>query len=249
MTSLLDRLAPEPLHIQLQRALLGEIREGRLRPGDRLPSEQDLEDRYRVSRTTIRQALAALSTDGVVHRIQGKGTFLLAPEVSHVPRLTSFTQNMLAQGHVPGRKLLKSDRVDGPLSPALAAPDDKFDGRCRYLRRLLLADGRPIGVSDTWLPLAVLGGNDEPLQMGRLDGKSLYDVLAAPPISLKLCRGTELVQAGLADEVAAELLCCAPASSVLIAERSTFTSDGRPAEFTRMRFAGNQYVYRIELGE
>jgi GntR family transcriptional regulator len=247
MTTPLDRSATEPLHVQLKRALLAEIRERQLRPGDRLPSEPEIENRYRVSRTTIRQTLNALALDGVVHRIQGKGTFLRAPGVSHVPRLTSFTVNMLSQGHVPSRLMLTSTRVDGPLSPKLASTDDGFGGRCRYLRRLMLADGRPIGLQETWLPLAVLGGRDEVLESDRLAEQSLYAVLSAEPINLELKRGVELVYAGLADADSAELLECLSGDALLIAERSSYLHDDTIAEFTRMRFVGSRYVYRVEL--
>ncbi|MFG1706982.1 GntR family transcriptional regulator [Nonomuraea sp. M3C6] len=247
MTSYLDRSATEPLHVQLKRALLAEIRERQLRPGDQLPSEPEIENRYRVSRTTIRQALNALASDGVVHRIQGKGTFLREPGVSHVPRLTSFTDNMLAQGHVPSRLMLTSTRVDGPLSPKLASTDDEFGGQCRYLRRLMLADGRPIGIQETWLPLATLGGRDEVLEFTRLADQSLYAVLSAPPINLELRRGVEMVYAGLAAAEEAELLDCATGEALLIAERTSYLHDDTIAEFTRMKFVGNRYVYRVDL--
>jgi GntR family transcriptional regulator len=247
MITTLDRTATEPLHVQLKRALLAEIRERQLRPGDRLPSEPDIENRYRVSRTTIRQALNALASDGVVHRIQGKGTFLRAPGVSHVPRLTSFTDNMLAQGHVPSRLMLASTRVDAPLSPKIASIDDKFGGQCRYLRRLMLADGRPIGIQETWLPLAVLGGRDEVLESDQLGDQSLYAVLAAEPINLALSRGVEMVYAALADAAAAELLDCPSGGPLLIAERTSYLHDDTIGEFTRMKFVGNRYVYRVDL--
>jgi GntR family transcriptional regulator len=242
----LDRDATEPLHVQLKRALLAEIRERRLRAGDRFLSEPEIENRYQVSRTTIRQALGALASDGVVHRIRGKGTFLRSPEVSHVPRLASFTDDMLSQGHVPSRLMLASNRVDGPLSPKLASADDEFGGRCRYLRRLMLADGRPIGIQETWLPLAALGGRDEVLTSDRLADQSLYAVLAADPINLELERGVEQVYAGRADSQAAELLYCAAGDALLIAERTSYLHDDTIAEFTRTKFVGNRYVYWVD---
>jgi GntR family transcriptional regulator len=248
MSSLLDRSAVEPLHIQLKRALLVEIRERSLRPGDRLPSEQDLEERYGISRTTIRQAVASLASDGVVKKIQGKGTFVTDQEVSHVPRLTSFTENMLAQGHVPSTKLLESRMAPPPLAPSLNLHQDDPGAECRFLRRLLLADDRPIGVAETWLPLAVLGSHNHLLDESSLGNQSLYALLAAPPIGLKLHHGTEVVYASLVDGQLAALLGCTEGSPTLVAERTSYTIDDQVAEFTRMYFAGNRYVYRIDLG-
>lgn len=52
------------------------IRQGKLRPGDRLPSERELADRMRVSRATLREALRALQLQGVVFSRIGAGTFI-----------------------------------------------------------------------------------------------------------------------------------------------------------------------------
>lgn len=247
MTIMMVREAGQPLHLQLRRALLAEIRERALRPGDRLPSEQELEERYGVSRTTVRQAVASLVADGVARKIQGRGTFLSDPEVSHVPRLTSFTENMLAQGHVPTKELLDSRRVSPPILTHMNIDTDP-GGEFRFLRRLLLADGRPIGLADTWLPLSVLEGHDEPLEFEALGSQSLYEVLAAPPLGLSLHHGSELVYASLADTEMAALLRCDTNAPALVAERTTYTAEDRVVEFTRMSFAGNRYVYRIDLG-
>jgi len=245
MTSLLVREAGEPLHLQMRRALLAEIRERSLRPGDSLPSEKELEERYGVSRTTVRQAVASLVADGVVRKLQGKGTFCADPEVSHVPRLTSFTENMLAQGHVPTKELLDSRRVSSPIISHISLdPAAEF----RFLRRLLLADGRPIGMADTWLPLSVLEGHDEPLEFAALGSQSLYTVLTAAPLALSLHHGSELVYASLVDAELAILLRCDKDAPALVAERTTYTADERVVEFTRMSFAGNRYVYRVDLG-
>src|SRR3972149_11239448 len=72
---LLDRDAPLPLYVQLRDALLREIREGGLKPGDRFPSEATIRDRYRVSRATVRQAPAELQAGGGVRKGQGLGAF------------------------------------------------------------------------------------------------------------------------------------------------------------------------------
>src|SRR3970282_2917958 len=71
--AVLDREAPIPLYVQLRDALLREIREGGLQPGDRVPSEAPIQGRYRVSRATVRQALAELEAGGGIRKVQGLG--------------------------------------------------------------------------------------------------------------------------------------------------------------------------------
>ncbi len=63
---------PEVVFKEIQRL----IAEGELRPGDRLPSETELADRFGVGRSSIREAMRALQLLGVIEVIQGKGTFV-----------------------------------------------------------------------------------------------------------------------------------------------------------------------------
>src|SRR3954470_16565784 len=137
--AVLDRRAPTPLYFQLREALLREIREQGLKTGDRLPTEQEIERAYGVSRATIRQALAALEHEGVVRRVQGLGTFVASPKIRHVPRLQSFTELARSQGFVPSHPMLSSER--GSASEEVAADLGVETGvPVRHLVRLLLAD-------------------------------------------------------------------------------------------------------------
>lgn len=65
-----------PLYKQIQVDILGQIKAGKLRPGDRVPSEKELADKYRVSQITSKNALIGLADEGVLVRVQGKGTFV-----------------------------------------------------------------------------------------------------------------------------------------------------------------------------
>ncbi len=252
-TRWVDREAAEPLHVQLRRALLADVKKRGLTVGDQLPSEPEIAAIYQVSRTTIRQSLNSLVTDGVVHRIQGKGTFLADPPTA-VPRLTSsgaltsFSRNLLAQGHVPSVRTLTSRRDPSPRPGTVGHADDGYEGECRYLLRLLLADGRPICLQETWIPLAAIDGRDESLAADVLAGGSLYDALTAPPLELALHHGVETVSVGRADALCAELIECADGDPVLHAQRLAHLHDSTLAEYTRMRFHADRYSYRVEMG-
>lgn len=65
-----------PKHEQLREFLLGELSSGRLKPGDALPTEQKLTVEGRMSRNTVRQALAELERQGLIRRVAGRGTFV-----------------------------------------------------------------------------------------------------------------------------------------------------------------------------
>jgi GntR family transcriptional regulator, N-acetylglucosamine utilization regulator len=77
----LDRRSAVPLYFQLQEVLKGEIELGAWKPGEDLPSETELCNRYQVSRTVVRQALAILEQDRQIQRSQGRRTSVLPPKL------------------------------------------------------------------------------------------------------------------------------------------------------------------------
>jgi GntR family transcriptional regulator len=162
--------ADEPLHHVL-RARLREIVAG-ARPGDRLPSERSLSQRWHVARMTVRNATDALVAEGLVERRQGSGTYVLPQPVVRFLGLTSFTQDMRERGLVPSSRLLAFDVVDadatvaGPLRIAVGDEVVRFT-------RLRLGSGEPMAVETTWIAATLVPGLAPP----DLDG-SLYELLA-----------------------------------------------------------------------
>lgn len=245
MTASVDRSSPLPLYVQLERALQERIRTQGLKPGDRLPSEAEIEEEYAVSRATIRMSLNRMVADGQVERMQGLGSFVARPRPMHQSLLNSFTENMKSQGFRPHRRLLRSETVD-PEDDVRSALQLRR-GQCQYLERLLLADDQPIALARTWLPVDQLAGRLDLFSAGALDSSSLYELLHGPDIGLVLDCGVETVRAALADEVEALLLDCAVGSPTLVVRRTSFLSSGRPVEWSVMTFAADRYEYHVEL--
>lgn len=247
MRGQVDRASALPLYAQLKDALLDEMQRAGSKPGDRLPTEGEIETRFGVSRTTVRLALQALAHEGIVERIQGRGTFVAAPKISHQPMLTSFTENMRLQGLHPSRRALVSELREAPDRVGSRLELRADDRTCRFLRRLLLADERPVGVAETWLPVGFVGPGDEVFNHRLLNENSLYDLLRWPSVGLNLERGEETVRSALAEADDADLLECCEGDPVLIVDRTSFNTDGKPVELTRLTFDGARYQYRTEV--
>ena len=75
-------IRPPRLAETLSLSLIGWLREGRLAPGDQLPTEKQLADQFAVSRAVVREAIARLKADGYVETRQGAGAFV-SPQTSH----------------------------------------------------------------------------------------------------------------------------------------------------------------------
>ena len=71
-----------PLYHQLMQRLAEDIERGKYPVGSRIPPEHELEALYKVSRVTVRRALAELTAEGMLERKQGKGTFVSTPRIS-----------------------------------------------------------------------------------------------------------------------------------------------------------------------
>lgn len=72
----LEPMSEIPVYRQLANLLREQIEDGRLAPGQVLPSEQTLMDQHQISRDTVRNAVKVLVDEGIVERVQGKGSFV-----------------------------------------------------------------------------------------------------------------------------------------------------------------------------
>jgi len=86
---------------QALRAILEEL-VADLPPGTALPSERELADRYGLARMTVRNEVERLTAEGSVYRLHGRGTFVAEPRIAQAGALSSFTEDMVARGLVPG---------------------------------------------------------------------------------------------------------------------------------------------------
>src|SRR4029450_9434777 len=165
------------------------------RPGDPLPSEAELCERFSVSRMTVRQALQELTNDGLGERRRGQGTFVAHRPVHRRPGVfLSFTEEMHRRGAQATSRLLSAG-LDEPRRPR--AEDRGLAPGSRVVRvvRVRLADGVPVALEDAALVPELAGVLEEDL-----GGGSLHDALerrggVAPPATgestARLARASE----------------------------------------------------------
>jgi DNA-binding LacI/PurR family transcriptional regulator len=136
-------------HERLRSQLLGEMAIGRLRPGDALPSEKELAHMLRVSRTTVRQALGALEEEGLVRRVQGKGTFISErPSEPTTTRTSSFAMvvNEVSTGYYPNL-LAEFERVAKKFGRSTVVCSSNNDVAQQADHLMHLIHGRVTGIA------------------------------------------------------------------------------------------------------
>jgi GntR family transcriptional regulator len=210
-----------------------------LRPGDPLPSERELAERYDIARMTVRAEITRLAAEGLVERVQGRGTFVAEARVAQAAALSSFTEDMRARGHRPGSEVLgqgvvaADDAVASRLEVATGAPVVR-------VRRVRTADGEPMALEEAFLPadrFRALADED-------LVDASLFTVLeerygARFPIADQRVVAVEIVGED------ANLLRVAPGRAGLKFHTILIDEDERPLAYAWSLFRGDRYEIRL----
>ena len=232
----LDRGSVVPLYYQIRQHLLEQIRTGLLKPGQPIPSEQEISEQLSVSRITARQAVKSLCDEGLVYSERGKGTFVSGiKQEKNVSQLLSFTQEMKAHGaRVHSRILsLKAVSSDAGVSAALRLrPGEKVV----RLKRVRLADSVPMGIETSYLPFERFANL---LKTFNAD-TSLYQTLA-DQYGIHMHAADEAAEAGLVTAQDARLLGIRAGSPVFFFTRVSYLKSGRPIEFVRSIYRGDRF--------
>jgi GntR family transcriptional regulator len=232
----ISRAPGTTVHAQIEDWLAGEITVGRLVPGDRLPAEQDLAAWFGVSRMTLRHALGELARRGLVTKAVGRrgGTFVAAAKLEQdLTTLTSFSEQLRRGGMVAGARVLSATaRPAGPAAAAALGLDER--DLLFGVRRLRLADGKPIAVEHSRFPAALFPG----LLDERLDG-SLYELLEVK-YGQRPYRARESLEPVTAGAREAEALGAAAGAPLMLVERTAYSRSGQALEFARDLFRGDR---------
>jgi GntR family transcriptional regulator len=220
------------------RAILEDLIDA-LAPGDPLPSERELAERYDVARMTVRAEITRLVSEGRVERVQGRGTFVAEARVAQAAALSSFTEDMRARGLKPGSEVLGQGLMpaDDLVARGLAiAPGTEVV----RVRRVRTADGEPMALEEAFLPADRFGAMaDEDLE-----DASLFTVLeerfgAQFPVADQRVVGVEIVGED------ANLLRVAPGRPGLKFHTILFDADERPLAYAWSLFRGDRYEIRL----
>lgn len=238
----LEKGLPIPLYHQIKTRLLELIENGQLKPGDRVPSERELTERFGVSRMTARQALVELETQGYLVRIQGKGTFVATPKFEQpLVRLTSFTEDMRRRGLEAGARVLSAGEAPAGRRVAQALSIEEMAPVYR-LERLRLAGGEPMAVEISHLNAARFPG----LLGFDIVYRSLYEILRVE-YGVTLVRALQSMEAVPADARQAESLHVREGSPLMLMERVSRDQHDHPVEVTRSYYRGDRYRFLTEL--
>lgn len=209
-----------------------------LKIGDPIPSERVLTQRFGVSRMTIRHAIDSLVGEGLLEKIQGRGTFVCAPRMDFEVRLSTFGEQMRRLGLVPSEDVLDSGSIAAPAEVASVLGISP-GVHVHHLRRIRYADGDPMALEEAWIPVHIV-----PDLFAAGPPKSLYEALRQAGHAPQW--GEETLAADAATEEERTLLDMGNRTAVLRATRRTYGEHGA-VMFSRVCFRGDRYQVWVPL--
>ncbi len=219
----IEKTNSTPLYLQLKNKIKKEIRTGILKPGDKIPSETQMQKEYGMSRVTVRNAMAELEVEGYIIKVQGKGSFVAQSDMLRLPiGVTSFTEDARMQGVDFRSKVLEAG-----LKTAVSKMDREFfrlreGDAVMCVKRIRYANGVPLTIEENHLSAGLQGLEHEDLT------QSLYDILINKYHMIPSNKGRRSVKIIFATEEIAEQLELSIGTPVIESEMCVYDMNGEP---------------------
>lgn len=234
---------PLPLHYQIKEILQEMIEDEELKPGDMIPTERELCEFHGVSRMTVNKAIMSLVNQGLVHREQGKGTYVskVKPR-KEISNLKGFTEEMKDNGVKTDTEILSFEikKTTKQIKDALEL--ENGNSKVIEINRLRRIEDEPVAIEKVWLPYNLFKDMTEEM----IAGKSLYN-LFRNRYSYKLEKAKQTIEPMLIDEYEAKLLNQKENALALVFNRVTFMADNIPVEYTKAIYRSDIYKYEVVL--
>ena len=225
-----------PLYRQMMQRIRADIASGVYPVHSRIPSEAELGEAYQVSRVTVRKALAELTREGLLRRMQGKGTYVCAPRLkTNLREVTSFHEACMMMGCTPGTKVISAQTVHAQESTreALSLQEDE----AVEIVRLRLADGVPVMLETNRFSMKY-----DYLLHEKLNG-SLYHLLSQQGV--EAASGVHEISLCYATAQQAKLLEVEVGTALLQLEQVIFDQHGAPLHTSHQVIRGDRFTFRI----
>lgn len=241
--AIIDKKIKVPLHYQIYLDILKKIQLGLLSPGEKLPSETELERIYGVSRITVRGAVEMLAQEGLVEKNRGKkGTVVCRSKHTYdMRKLTSFTDDVHLYGESASSELLDFRE----LVP-----------RSRIAKQLVLTEGESVYYIERkrYRQDMVVGLHKAYIK--KMPGLLLQKEQFVPDASLySLLRekgiipttAKEILAVKTPSERILNILGLPAKTAVFHKERVTYSEGEIPFEYVEMFYNPDYYQYKVEL--
>lgn len=233
-----------PKYKEIERDLLSQIQNGQLKAGDRVMTENELCERYQVSRMTARKALESLAVQGIVCRTAGRGTFVNSIHVRKPDaKITSFSADIRSVGMTPGSILAEYRIRPASELPRIARELNVADSEpVHCICRIRTANDMKVALNYTYIPCSIL----PKLELRMLEG-SIYEYIEQQ-YEMYPYAGPKTISAVLPTQEQKRLLEIDETALLQIAHPG-YLMDGRAFEYTITYYVGSRIIYTNNSGQ
>ena len=231
-----------PLYSQLVSIIKRNISAGTLAPGALLPSEAELCRTFDVSRSTVRQAIGELESEGLVVRKQGRGTFVAEPKMRRrTENVYSFTSEINAMGMKPSSTILEFEVMAPPPDIVTMLELESSAVQVYRFSRIRNVNGQPLILETSFYPTYIY----PKLTRELLETHSFYSLLYEEGIVP--ASAVDSYEAVILGRREAELLGTRPGSCAFFVQRRTRTEAGVVYEFTQSTIRADRVTLDVHL--
>jgi GntR family transcriptional regulator len=231
-----------PYYFQLAESLRQQIKDAAGSGNDlSVPSENELAEKHRISRATVRHALDLLEREGPIYKVKGKGTFVARARAKYdLTTLVPTTEDITRRGWKAGTKVLALECMT-PSSPIATALEIKQGDEVFEIFRLRTADGEPICLQWSYIPAHLCPG------LLQHDLSASLTQLLEERYGIRLWTACSILRARLVQPEEAKLLQIPKNSAVIYIEQNTFSPEGNAVEFVKSVWRSDRYDFVVNL--
>ena len=236
-----DRSGNTPIWQAIAEALRSDLAEGRYAPGDKLPTEAAMAERFGVNRHTVRHGISALVAEGLIRTRRGAGAFVAATPTDYaIGKRVRFHENLIAAGRRPEKRVLHIEERASTTGEAQALRITPGAPVCAY-HGLSLADGQPLAVVESLFPAGRLPGVATALTAQTSITEALKTVGVAD-----YTRASTRLTAVRASATQALHLHVKEGDPLLKSTSLNIDEQGLPVEYGRTWFAGDRVTLTLD---
>lgn len=235
----IDKHSPAPLYAQIKESVKAAVRTGKLGPGDKLPTEEEICSCFGVSRPVVRQAYSQLAAERIIERRRGHGSYVKAADTDDLKlyQLLNFEEEMKLLGKTPGTRLIKTEILEGSAKIRQALEMGEKE-KCLMICRLRYADQIPFSLVTNYVSLSRFPGIDQ----FDFSKESLFRVLESH-YGVKIYKACRTMEARIIDPDAASLLQVEKKTAASIVTSTDFDGQDRPAGISIEIFPGGVHRF------
>jgi GntR family transcriptional regulator len=234
-----------PIYYQIEQTIKNRILNNELCPGDKIPSENQFAEEFKVSRMTVRQAISQLTQKGLLVSKRGYGT-VVSNNKSLLNKLTLESTGFVDAIFYRVQKAKTKEVTINRIPPSKVVREklqlDENENEVIQIKRVRFLGTTSFNYIINYLPLEIgLKINEEDLY------KKSFSQILEEDIGIKFDEAYQTIQAAFADQEVGKKLGIPSGSPMLFVERVSYTKKRKPIVLSQISYRGDLFKYSIRF--